>query len=246
MSGNAGASVDIVYRFRFASGSTEIRVAQDPETLTILPPRADGLPDWTRLSFQKCGNCPLPESENARCPVAVNLVDVVDAFKDRLSHEPVEVEIESGGRRVVKSVPLAQGVRSLTGLVMAASGCPILDRLKPLVRTHQPFANWEETAFRVIGSYLIGQYFVAKHGGTPDWQLQRLGEFYDEVHVVNTSFCARLRAFCPKDAPINAVVELNSLADFASILIDREKFNGFQRTMEAHYAGVGVKRPASS
>src|SRR5208282_5877645 len=111
---------------------------------------------------------------------------------------------------VAKTVPLAQGVRSLVGLVMAASGCPILDRLKPLVRTHQPFANWDETAFRVIGSYLLAQYFIAKRGGKPDWELEKLVEFYDEIKLVNKSFCERLRSFCLQDAPINAVVELDS------------------------------------
>jgi hypothetical protein len=241
MSASAETAPAFVYRFKLEGGAREFRVAQDPATRTIVPPRADGLPDWTRLSYKQCGNCPLKEAEHPRCPVAVNLVDVVDAFQDRLSYEQVEVEIETGGRRVVKTVPLAQGVRSLIGLIMAASGCPILDRLKPLVRTHQPFANWEETAFRVIGSYLIAQYFVAKRGGAPDWELARLVEFYDEIKVVNVSFCERLRAFCLKDAPINAVVELNSLADVTAILIDRDKLDGLQKTMEAHYVGVAAK-----
>lgn len=230
------ARLEYLYRFRLKDGIVrEFRLALDPSTLTVKPVERAELPEWTRLSYSQCGNCPLKESAHPRCPVAVNLIDLAEAFKDRLSYEVVEVEIENGARRISKVVPLAEGIRSLFGLIMAASGCPVLDRLKPLVRTHLPFATWDETAFRVIGAYLIVQYFIGRRGGSPDFELKNLTAFYEEVKRVNTDFCQRLRGICLQDAPINAVAELDSLADMTSLLIKKGKISALEPTLAAFF-----------
>ena len=173
MSPSEGEPLSFTYRFKQKDGRVqEFPVSLDAKTLNVV--RKPGpLPDWTKLEYNQCENCPLSVKTHERCPVAVNLVPLMDAFSDRLSYETVEVEIESPSRKVSKVVPLAEGIRSLLGLHMAASGCPVLDRLKPLVRTHLPFASWDETAFRVIGSYLLQQFFIARRGGIPDWALAR-------------------------------------------------------------------------
>lgn len=51
------------------------------------------------------------------------------------------------------------GLYSLLGLVMATSGCPHLDFLRPLALHPLPFSSIHETVFRVSSSYLTEQYF---------------------------------------------------------------------------------------
>ena len=227
------APLSFLYRFKLSDGSVkEFPVRLDPNTLNIVgAPRAEPLPDWTKLSYHQCSNCPLKEKDHPRCPVAVNLIEPIEAFSGRLSYEKCEVEIESQARKQSKSVSLAEGIRSLLGLTMAASGCPVLDRLKPLVRTHLPFSSWDETAFRVIGSYLLSQYFIARRGGEPDWALEKLVSFYAEIKTLNRAFCQRLRSFCQQDAAINAVAELDSLADMTNLLIKKERIKSLEQAL---------------
>lgn len=229
--------VEFVYRFILAKGKAkEFRFTLDPESLTLTGPLPKKLPDWTKLEHNKCSNCPLKEKDSPHCPAAVSLVDVVDAFSDCLSYEEADVEIETRVRKSAKRVPLAAGIRSMIGLRLASSGCPILDRLKPLVRTHLPFATWDETAMRVVGAYLLGQYFIAKRGGKPDWEMKRLVSFYDEIKTVNRALCERVRPHCEQDAPINAVAELDSIADMTSLLIKRGRIGNLQKTLSAYFS----------
>jgi hypothetical protein len=224
--------LNYVYRFKLKDGRVqEFPVALDGKTLNVVRKSDAPLPDWTRLEYNQCENCPLTPAKHERCPVAVNLVPLMSAFGDRLSYETVEVEFESPSRKTSKVVPLAEGIRSLLGLHMAASGCPVLDRLKPLVRTHLPFSSWDETAFRVIGSYLLQQFFIARRGGAADWALDKLVAFYDEIKIVNRSFCQRLRSVCVQDATINAVAELDSLADMTRLLITKDRMKSLEQTL---------------
>ena len=236
------APLTFLYRFKLKDGEVkEFPVTLDGKTLNVVAPKRTGpLPDWTKLSHHQCENCPLKEEDTPRCPVAVNLVELVDAFSGRLSYEKVEVEIESHARKQSKAVSLAEGIRSLLGLMRASSGCPILDRLKPLVRTHLPFSSWDETAFRVIGAYLLSQYFIARRGGAADWALEKLVSFYDAVKVVNRSFCHRLRSFCQEDAAINAVAELDSLADMTTLLIKKQRIKSLEQMLLPSDPGSGA------
>ena len=89
----------IRYQFRFDDGSEhELRVELDRATLSMRGPARVMWPDWTRLSYKQCPNCPLDESTHPHCPIARNMVEVVDFLKDRLSYEPVEVSVEVEGR----------------------------------------------------------------------------------------------------------------------------------------------------
>ena len=55
-------------------------------------------------------------------------------------------------------------VFSLIGIYMVTSGCPIMDKLRPMARFHLPFASTEETIYRAISTYLLGQYFLEQKG----------------------------------------------------------------------------------
>src|SRR5262249_33669487 len=109
---------------------------------------------------------------------------------------------------------------SLLGLVMASSGCPILGELRGLARFHLPFAEFEETLFRTVGLYLLRQYFVARDGGVPDFELAGLGRLYEDLQEVNRALQRRMEGVSPRDASINAVTMLFSLSALVALSLE--------------------------
>lgn len=218
------------YRFTFSNGDEkEFTVHLDAETLQLLNPRRRDLPDWTRLGFHQCPNCPLKEEEHPQCPVAASLVDLVDAFKDRKSHEAVQVLVESKERIYAKHTSLQNAASSLIGMHMTTAGCPILSRLRPMVDTHLPFMTPAETHYRMMGMYLVAQYFRAKSGMSADWELLGLTGVLGEIQTVNMAFCQRLNAIAIKDASVNALVILSTLGDEARLTLAEHDVERLER-----------------
>ena len=207
--------------------------------LNMRSKRPAALPDWTRLSHHKCSNCPLSEDRHSHCPIAVNLVGVVGAFADVISHQEVDVVVTTESRKYSARVNVTHAVGSLIGIFMATSGCPIMDRLKPMVLTHLPFPTTEESIYRSIAMYLMAQYFRFKNGLGADWNLEKLPEFFEDINLVNQSFVKRLTSFVERDASLNAVVLLNCFAMAAKRIIAHERFEEVEQLFEAHldYAG---------
>ena len=87
-----------------------------------------------------------------------------------------------------------------------------MDVLKPMVRFHLPFASLEETVFRSVGTYLLGQYFSMKNGMPADFELEKLKEFYLEIQKVNAGIVRRMRPVIDKDAFANAIISLDAFA----------------------------------
>ncbi len=65
------------------------------------------------------------------------------------------------------------------GIYMVTSGCPVMGKLKPMVKFHLPFASGEETSYRMVTMYLLAQFFKYKNGKEPDWDLKNLVKIYD-------------------------------------------------------------------
>jgi len=171
--------------------------------------RSDGvgdLPEWTRLEFCQCDCCPLKPADTSRCPAAVRAHEVLIAFRKARSIDSVYVEVDTAQRQYRKTLPLQQALQSLLGLLMATSGCPVLERFRPLASFHMPFSSLEETLFRTVGAYLIQQYFESREGGAPDWELAGLKEFYRGLEGLNRDFSARIKAVEENDAISNAIV----------------------------------------
>jgi hypothetical protein len=142
------------------------------------------------------------------------LIDVIEFFKEMASYDTVDLEVEAQSRTYLgRSIPLQQGVSGLIGLLMASSGCPVVGKLKPMVRYHLPLSDGEETTYRAVTMYLLTQYFVYRKKGKPDWALKHLINVYKDIRMVNESFAHRVRMACPKDANVNAVVILNIFAE---------------------------------
>ena len=228
----AGAPKSITYRYRMTFGDgTEKTFTVDihSEHLGLLREERASYPEWTRLGFNQCPNCPLEASQNPRCPVAESVAELVDAFGGFPSYEQVDVVVESKNRTYSRHASLQTAVSSLLGLYMVTSGCPILDKLRPMVDMHLPFMNREETLYRMLTMYLLAQHFRQQKGQPVDRDLAGLTRLLGEIRQVNVAFCGRLNAIEIKDASVNAVVILSTLGDFPNRLITKRDLARLER-----------------
>lgn len=221
MSGNQqGNALRYVYKFKFEDGvekNFEIRLNAD--TLELLPQKDLPKPDWTKLKYFQCTNCPLGD-DVAYCPVAVNLSNLVETFKDSISHKSTSVNVKSPERTYEKETTLQKGLSSIIGMYMVTSNCPVMDKLRPMVRFHLPFATSQETIYRAVSMYLTKQYFVMRKGGNPDWGLQNLSQIYKAISQVNVGMSERLRHASTEDASVNAVIILSSFSNIVDYSLE--------------------------
>ena len=169
-------------------------------------------PFWTNLEFNQCDCCQLKSDDSPHCPFAVNLEEIITTFKNRRSFEKVQLRVETPERVYEKNIPLQHGLGSLLGIIMVTSGCPTMSILKPMVRFHLPFATIEETIYRSVSCYLLGQFFRMKKGKEPDWHLEGLAQAYEDIQSINVGMTDRLRSISQEDANANAVVVLDVFA----------------------------------
>ncbi len=190
-------------------------------------------PHWTRLDNNKCANCPLDDRERQYCPAALSIHEIAARFQQDLSITRVDVWVETVNRTYTRNTDLQTCLRSLFGLIMATSGCPVLSRMRAMAIFHLPFSTLEESIFRIVGTYLIKQYLSMKHGETPDWELSGLGDYYRELGVVNKHLMMRLRQASKEDANINAIQQFISISTLTEMSVDsileefREILNGY-------------------
>ena len=140
-------------------------VTLDAKTLDRVRDKSVPLPEWTLLDKRSCRACTLDASEHEHCPAAVAVADLIEPFGEIVSFTAAKVSVATKERTVTMDTTVQRALRSLLGLYMATSGCPVLARFKPMARYHLPFATPEETLFRSAGAYLLAQYFIKQHGG---------------------------------------------------------------------------------
>ncbi|HTV63930.1 MAG TPA: hypothetical protein VMH30_15325 [Verrucomicrobiae bacterium] len=230
----AGQST-IEYEFKLRDGTTkQFFVRLQKPSLHFITEHTTMVRHWTKLTHHQCPNCPLSPETHHHCPIALNLVDVIESFKDSLSIEEAEIIIRSESREYHKRSTVQYGIGSLMGLYMVTSGCPIMDKLRPMVYTHLPFSSLEETLYRAASMYLFAQYFRARDGGTPDWKLEDFAKIYEAIATVNQSFTKRLLSINPRDASLNALVGLDCFASAAAFSTIEENLQEFEPLFEAY------------
>lgn len=220
MSDSETATLSFQYAFRFPDGPVrQFEVRLNADTLALLSPPDAPKPAWTKLKFFQCENCPLGD-DVAYCPVAANLAGLVETFKDSVSFEKAFVRVQTAERAYEKETTLQKGLSSIIGIYMVTSDCPVMDKLRPNVRFHLPFASMDESVYRAVAMYLMAQYFRMREGQAPDWELNHLREIYKEVAGVNRGMSERLRHAIAEDANVNAVIILSTHGDMVPMSAD--------------------------
>lgn len=224
------------YTFCFGDGSQKrFAVNLDPETLELIPKPGATPPFWAQLSYYQCPNCPLQEASSPTCPVAVNIAEIVEFFRDSISHDTAEVRVETEGRVYAKETTLQQAVSSLIGIYMVTSGCPVMNKLRPMVDTHLPFMSSSESVYRMISMYLTAQFFLHRRGVEADWNLDRFREFLAGARETNSAFCRRLQSLGVKDASLNALNSLNAMGEITRISLETGDFERWERIFLAQW-----------
>lgn len=225
----------IEYEFKLRSGEKkQFFVRLEKPSLQFITEHTTTVRHWTRLEHHQCPNCPLKPEEHLDCPIAANLVDIIESFVDSLSIEEADVAIRSDLREYHKRCAVQVGISSLMGIYMVTSGCPIMDRLRPMAFTHLPFASLEETLYRAVSMYLLAQYFREQEGQTPDWKLENFTRIYKDIATVNQSFTRRLLSINPRDASLNALVGLDCFATAAAFSSVEDNLKEFHSLFGAY------------
>lgn len=213
-------TVKFKYTFEFGNGDAKVfEITLNAATMELVQEKDIPKPEWTKLSFFPCEHCPLA-LHSEYCPVAVNLSQIVTEFKDSVSHERTRVTVETPERTYIKETTLQKGLSSIIGIYMVTSNCPVMDKLRPMVRFHLPFATPTETLFRTVSTYLTGQFLLMRDGKKPDWDLEKLVELYKSVSAVNKGMSHRISNASIKDANVNAVIILHSFGDAVPYFIE--------------------------
>ncbi len=222
MSGENSTQISFKYTFKMSdSKSFDFEILLDSKTLTYQTVNSGARPDWTDLSYHMCENCALADSGLPACPVAINLQDIVTTFRSVVSYDLVDISIMTEDRTYSKNkVSMQSGLSSILGIIMVTSGCPSLDYLRPMVKSHLPFATINESIYRAMSMYLLAQFTRVKHGLDPDWSLKGLTDIYTRIDSINISMVKRLQAATEEDASLNAVVILDSFAKMVPMSIE--------------------------
>jgi hypothetical protein len=204
----------IQYNFEFMDGQKKvIDLFLNAETFDLLLYDVpEELPPWAALDFYKCTICELDSKTNSYCPIAVQLVKIIETCKKLLSQETILVSIITTNRATYREKSAQKGIVSLLGLIMATSGCPHTRFFKPMARYHLPFASTEETIYRAASMYLLAQYFIRRKGKEADLELEGLKQIYYNVHLINEAMVDRLRSIDDKEVAMNAVIFLDIFA----------------------------------
>ena len=171
------------------------------------------LPDWTHLDFHQCSTCPLKKAEHPFCPVAKEYYAILLNFAKSYSYEKVKVLVKVDERFYFKETGLQAGISSMIGIVNVTCGCPVLSKLRPMVRFHLPFGSPEETTFRTAAMFMLRKFFEHKNNKNPppvDWN--ELARDLLEVGEVNLGLAERIRNMSYGDANINSLLILDRFA----------------------------------
>jgi len=214
-------TIDIEYRFKLPDNKEEsFRLQLDSHTIELIRPEDNQLPEWTRLAFHQCPNCPLSSDTALDCPAAVSVVDVVRSFDGLASFDGIVVEIFTSERHLIQPTSAQQGISSLMGLLIAASGCPRSAYFRPMARFHLPMSQPEETMYRATTMYLLAQYFRKQASQDYEMGLQGLASIYRNMQIVNNYLADRIRAASETDSSVNALILLDMHAKTLTYVIE--------------------------
>ena len=226
--------INISYQFEFENGTQKtFDVVIEPTTLEVVRQNSNEPAEWTKLENFECIHCPLDKNEVKHCPVAISLEELIEFFSDRTSFERVRVTVKTKERSYFKETDIQSAVGSLIGILMPSSGCPILAKLRPMLRFHLPFATIEETEFRVFATYSLAQFLRHKAGKEPDWKLESLAKLYEDIQKINSNVASKIASLEKQDASINSVIVLNNFAYNVTMNLDDDDFTHLNQLFDS-------------
>lgn len=223
------------YSFAFKNGAViRCAVALDDVSLDLVSAPPDPLPEWTRLSYHQCSNCPLDPNEHSHCPVAVNLVSTFDRFRETQSFEKAMITIDAPDRTYSQYADVQKGLSSLLGIIMPTSGCPLLNKLRPMVRTHLPFASMRETLYRVVSMYITAQHFRRRRELPSETGFNGLIRIYEDISIINRALSERIGSYFGADANANAMVILHCLSEHTMLTLEDDMLEEIEQLFDAY------------
>jgi hypothetical protein len=216
----------IKYTFQFDNGlKKSFEIWLDRKSLNLKNDLEANYPDWAKLKNFKCPHCPLKDEGNDYCSIAKNISKHLEEFNSMPSFQNSKITVETESRTYFKNTSLQSGVSSMLGVIMVSSGCPIMEKLKPLLHFHLPFATLEDTQIKVLALYLLSQYISWKKGKQPDWELRNLIKIYEEIKILNLNVSKKIANLEAMDTNINSIVILNNFAEYVALTIDDKLFD---------------------
>lgn len=223
------------YTFVFENGNKkEFAINLDADTLNLTYEYELEKPEWAKKTNF---NCPIKcegHKEDQHCSIAVNINHMIKQFSTLPSYQKVSISVETKNRTFFKETSLQVGLGSLFGIIMPASGCPVLGRLKPLVRFHLPFSSNEETEFRVFSMYLLAQFLLDKNGKEADWEMNNLKKLYEDIRNINRNLAQRIADLEKLDAGINSLIVLDTFAESVSFSLE-ENLSDLEKLFESWF-----------
>lgn len=211
--------VCVSYRYRFNDGNeAEFGVDVDLASETV----ADQVIErrrWAKRDFHGCPHCALPNDE-AYCRAALSIIDIVDFFNHNPNYQRAHCTVSMSDRTITAEKSICDAVSSLIGLRLACSGCPVLSRLRPMARFHEPFTTPYQTVYRATTMYLLGQYFCHADGDPADWDLGGLRKLYEAIGKVNMALSERLGAAADTGASPCSMLTLSMFSVSMTILFE--------------------------
>ena len=204
----------LTIKYIFDVGTPEaktFRLEFDALSMNYKLPKEATLTSWASLESQKCTHCPLSLDEYKHCPIALGLFHVTNTFAEEKSYRESNVMVVTEQRSYVKKVPLQDGLFGIFGLIMATSGCPHFDFLKPMARLHLPFSSAEETITRSLSMFLLKKFYQSNDTNSPmNFDLEEFNLNYQNVNIANQGIVERIRLISKGDASRNAVICLDN------------------------------------
>jgi len=208
----------INYKFCFENGEEKVFPLDiDSDSLSLITDFGAEHPEWTKTKNIGCEDCSTGETY---CKLALTIDYFIKQFDKIPSYENVKVYVETENRTYFKQTSAQAAVGAIFGILMTTSGCPILGKLKPMVKYHLPFADIEETEYRVFSMYMLLQYFRHTKGLKTDFDMEELKATYEQIRKINVKIAKSIANLEKMDTSINAVVVLNNFADSVTFSLE--------------------------
>ena len=139
--------------------------------------------------------------------------------------------METAERTYYKKCSSQVALKSVLGLIMLTSSCPVLSKFREVASFHTPFSTSEELFVQFISFYLLQQYRNLRESKPADFELTGLRSIWEDFAGVTRDFTARLKLASKSDANLNAMVGLSTVSELARFSLD-ELLSKLEGTVE--------------